>query len=97
VPGLLAAGEVAFCGLVGDEYPCCGTAIGTGLCFGRLAGANAAAYEQLRNKTEKRKKKERRAPSNTARGACFVEFGPGVSLCIQRRTGRQRPLFAAQK
>ncbi len=43
IPGLYAAGEVAFTGLFGTEYPCCGMAIGSGVYFGRIAGVNAAA------------------------------------------------------
>ena len=34
---------VAFTGLFGTEYPCCGMAIGSGVYFGRIAGTNAAA------------------------------------------------------
>ncbi|MBP3520850.1 MAG: FAD-dependent oxidoreductase [Oscillospiraceae bacterium] len=37
IPGLYAAGEVAFGGLFGDEYPCCGMAIGAAVYFGRTA------------------------------------------------------------
>ena len=45
VPGLYAAGEAAFCGLIGENgYPMCGYAVGTACYFGRVAGANAAAY-----------------------------------------------------
>ena len=43
IPGLYAAGEVAFTGLFGTEYPCCGMAIGSAVYFGRVAGAQAAA------------------------------------------------------
>lgn len=43
IPGLYAAGEVAFTGLFGDEYPCCGMAIGGAVYFGRIAGQLAAA------------------------------------------------------
>ena len=43
VPGLYAAGEVAFTGLFGDEYPSCGLAIGASVRYGRIAGVNAAA------------------------------------------------------
>ncbi len=42
IPGLYAAGEVAFTGLFGDEYPSCGLAIGSAVRFGRIAGTNAA-------------------------------------------------------
>ncbi len=42
VNGLYAAGEVAFTGLFGTEYPCCGMAIGSALHFGRIAGQEAA-------------------------------------------------------
>ncbi|MEG2134894.1 MAG: FAD-dependent oxidoreductase [Clostridia bacterium] len=41
IPGLYAAGEVAFEGLFGTEYPCCGMAIGSAIYYGRIAGANA--------------------------------------------------------
>lgn len=42
IPGLYAAGEVAFTGLFGDEYPSCGLAIGASVRYGRIAGVNAA-------------------------------------------------------
>ena len=42
IPGLYAAGEVAFTGLFGDEYPSCGLAIGSSVRYGRIAGINAA-------------------------------------------------------
>ena len=42
INGLYAAGEVAFTGLFGTEYPCCGMAIGGAVRFGRTAGINAA-------------------------------------------------------
>ncbi len=45
IKGLYAAGEVAFTGLFGTEYPCCGMAIGSAVYFGKIAGANAAAQE----------------------------------------------------
>ena len=44
VPGLYAAGEASFNGLVGSEYPVCGTAIGMAFYFGQVAGENAAAF-----------------------------------------------------
>ena len=45
VPGLYAAGEAAFCGLIGENgYPMCGYAVGTACYFGRVAGTNAAAF-----------------------------------------------------
>jgi flavocytochrome c len=44
IPGLYAAGEVAFTGLFADEYPCCGMAIGSAVYFGRIAGVQAAAF-----------------------------------------------------
>ena len=44
VPGLYAAGEASFNGLVGSEYPVCGTAIGMAFYFGQVAGQNAAAF-----------------------------------------------------
>ena len=37
IPGLYAAGEVAFTGLFDAEYPCCGMAIGSAVYFGRNA------------------------------------------------------------
>ena len=44
VPNLYAAGEAAFCGLIGEGgYPMCGTAVGTAMYFGRLAGQQAGA------------------------------------------------------
>ena len=43
IQGLYAAGEVAFTGLFGDEYPCCGMAIGGAVYFGRVAGRLAAS------------------------------------------------------
>ena len=43
IKGLYAAGEVAFTGLFGDEYPCCGMAIGSAVYFGRVAGKLAAS------------------------------------------------------
>ena len=42
IEGLYAAGEVAFTGLFGSEYPCCGMAIGAAVRFGRIAGINAS-------------------------------------------------------
>ncbi len=45
IKGLYAAGEVAFTGLFGTEYPCCGMAIGSAVYFGRIAGTNAAAEQ----------------------------------------------------
>lgn len=42
IAGLFAAGEVAFTGLFGTEYPCCGMAIGGAVRFGRIAGQLAA-------------------------------------------------------
>lgn len=45
IKGLYAAGEVAFSGLFGTEYPCCGMAIGSAVYFGRIAGTNAAAEQ----------------------------------------------------
>lgn len=42
INGLYAAGETAFPGLFGEEYPGCGTAIGTAVYYGRIAGENAA-------------------------------------------------------
>lgn len=42
IKGLYAAGETAFPGLFGTEYPGCGTAIGYSVYFGRAAGVNAA-------------------------------------------------------
>ncbi len=42
IENLYAAGEVAFTGLFGTEYPCCGMAIGGSVRFGRIAGAMAA-------------------------------------------------------
>ncbi len=44
VANLYAAGEAAFCGLIGEGgYPMCGTAVGTAMYFGRLAGQQAGA------------------------------------------------------
>ena len=45
IKGLYAAGETAFPGLFGTEYPGCGTAITAGAYYGRVAGANAAKGE----------------------------------------------------
>ncbi|MDI9504666.1 MAG: FAD-dependent oxidoreductase [Bacillota bacterium] len=45
IDGLYAAGEVAFTGLFGTEYPCCGMAVGSAVYFGRVAGAQAATAE----------------------------------------------------
>jgi len=42
INGLYAAGEVAFTGLIGDDYPSCGMAIGAATFYGRMAGATAA-------------------------------------------------------
>ena len=42
IANLYAAGEVAFSGLFGTEYPCCGMAIGGSVRFGRIAGQLAA-------------------------------------------------------
>ncbi len=42
IKGLYAAGETAFPGLFGTEYPGCGMAISSGAFYGRIAGANAA-------------------------------------------------------
>ncbi|MCI5955976.1 MAG: FAD-binding protein, partial [Clostridiales bacterium] len=41
IPGLYAAGEVAFTGLFDAEYPCCGMAIGSAIFYGRIAAQNA--------------------------------------------------------
>ena len=43
IPGLYAAGEVAFTGLFDAEYPCCGMAIGSAVYYGRVAAQNAVA------------------------------------------------------
>ncbi|MCI8473726.1 MAG: FAD-dependent oxidoreductase [Oscillospiraceae bacterium] len=43
IPGLYAAGEVAFTGLFDAEYPCCGMAIGSAVYFGRNAVENILA------------------------------------------------------
>ena len=40
---LYAAGEVAFTGFFGEEYPCCGMAISTGVYMGRDAARIAVA------------------------------------------------------
>lgn len=42
IKGLYAAGETAFPGLFGTEYPGCGLAISAGSYYGRVAGQNAA-------------------------------------------------------
>ncbi len=42
IKGLYAAGETAFPGLFGTEYPGCGVAISSGSYYGRVAGENAA-------------------------------------------------------
>ena len=42
IKGLYAAGETAFPGLFGTEYPGCGVAISAGSYYGRVAGQNAA-------------------------------------------------------
>ena len=41
IPGLYAAGEVAFTGLFDAEYPCCGMAIGSAVYYGRIAAESA--------------------------------------------------------
>ena len=41
IPGLYAAGEVAFTGLFDAEYPCCGMAIGAAVYYGRIAAESA--------------------------------------------------------
>ena len=41
IPGLYAAGEVAFTGLFDAEYPCCGMAIGSAVYYGRVAAESA--------------------------------------------------------
>ena len=41
IPGLYAAGEVAFTGLFDAEYPCCGMAIGAAVYYGRIAAVSA--------------------------------------------------------
>ena len=41
IPGLYAAGEVDFTGLVDAEYPCCGMAIGSAVYYGRIAAESA--------------------------------------------------------
>ena len=43
IPGLYAAGEVAFTGLFDAEYPCCGMAIGSAVYYGRVAAMTAIA------------------------------------------------------
>ncbi len=42
IKGLYAAGETAFPGIFGTEYPGCGVAITSGVYYGRIAGENAA-------------------------------------------------------
>ena len=44
IEGVYAAGEVAFPGLFGTEYPGCGVAITGSIYFGRVAGQQAAAF-----------------------------------------------------
>ena len=41
IPGLYAAGEVDFTGLVDAEYPCCGMAIDSAVYYGRVAAESA--------------------------------------------------------
>lgn len=43
IKGLYAAGETAFPGLFGTEYPGCGVTISAGSFYGRVAGQNAAS------------------------------------------------------
>ena len=43
IPGLYAAGEVAFTGQFDAEYPCCGMAIGSAVFYGRTAATSALA------------------------------------------------------
>lgn len=43
INGLYAAGEVAFTGLIGDDYPSCGMAIGAATFYGNIAGKTAVA------------------------------------------------------
>ena len=43
IPGLYAAGEVAFTGLIGDDYPSCGMAIAAANFYGRKAAESALA------------------------------------------------------
>lgn len=43
ITNLYAAGEVAFTGFFGEEYPCCGMAISTGIYMGRDAARIAVA------------------------------------------------------
>ena len=43
IKGLYAAGEVAFTGLIGDDYPSCGMAIGASVYYARQAAATAVA------------------------------------------------------
>ncbi len=64
IPGLYAAGEVAFGGLFSDEYPCCGMAIGSAVYFGRVAvdtilnGAEAPVEPSVEPTTEPTKAPE---------------------------------------
>lgn len=83
IPGLYAAGEVAFGGLFGDEYPCCGMAIGSAVYFGRTA-VDTILNGGAQAPVESTAPVETPAPANTPAPASTPEPTPAPAAGIYK-------------